>query len=105
VAVHFAGEHALEFQPPDGIPQRRHVRCDCLQGLFIGLRPGQFEQLRGLAQAGADAFQPPDRVLQVGALAPQALGTGRIVPDPGLFELPQDLGQALALPLVVKDTP
>lgn len=45
-----------------------------------------------------DFFQP-------GALLTEALGLLGIVPDVGVFELPLDLFETLALRIEVKDTP
>jgi len=39
------------------------------------------------------------------ALAPQSLGLVRIVPDFGILQLGEDLGQPFLLAGVVKDTP
>ncbi|MBW0235337.1 hypothetical protein AWM69_05075 [Pseudomonas sp. D1HM] len=46
-----------------------------------------------------------DDLRQQGALAPQLLGIGRVVPDTRIFKLAIDFGQTLMLLIVVKDTP
>ena len=46
-----------------------------------------------------------DDGLELGALAAEFLGAVGLVPDGRILELAQDLGQALAAALVVKDTP
>jgi hypothetical protein len=66
---------------------------------------GEVEQFTGFGEARAELVQHVDHALELRALAAQFLGTLRLVPDRGVFELPQHLGQALALALVVKDTP
>jgi len=46
-----------------------------------------------------------DDAFELRALTTQGLRALRLVPDPRVLELAQDLGQALLLARVVKDTP
>jgi hypothetical protein len=46
-----------------------------------------------------------DHAFEPGALASEFLRALRIAPDGRVLEFPQDLGQALAATLVVKETP
>ena len=66
---------------------------------------GQLEQLGGLGEPGLELVERADDGLELGPLAAELLGAVGLAPDGGILELAQDLGQALAATLVVKDTP
>ncbi len=74
-------------------------------GVLVVLGFGQFEQLPCPGQAFAQFADAIDRLVQQGALAAQRLCAFWIVPDLGIAELALDFLQALALGVVVKDTP
>jgi hypothetical protein len=46
-----------------------------------------------------------DHAFEAGPLAAEFLRPLRFAPDGGVFEFPEDLGQAFTAPVVVKDTP
>ena len=58
-----------------------------------------------LAYQGLHALLRAERLLQIVALLAQRLGPFRVVPDVGLLQLPQDLGQPILLLGIVKGTP
>jgi hypothetical protein len=69
----------------------------------IGL--GEIEQFIGLGDLDSELVEPADDAVELGALASQFLGAFGVLPDGGVFELAQDLGQPLALSVIVKGTP
>jgi len=77
----------------------------CQGGVLVLFALGQRQQFTRLAQAGGDAGNAADGLVQQRALAPQVLGALRIVPDIGVFQLAVDFFQTLTLGVVVKDTP
>jgi hypothetical protein len=95
----------VELELRDFALEPRHVLLDGPDRALVGLRLGEFEQLAGLAQAAGQAVERADDRLELGALAAEFLGALRVLPDGRVLELPQDLCQALAASLVVKDTP
>jgi hypothetical protein len=105
VRVHLAREHALELELRDLALETRDVLLDGADHALVGVGLGEFEQFAGLAQPGAETVERTDDRLEPGALAPEFLGTLRVLPDRRVLELPQDLGESLAAPVVVKDTP
>jgi hypothetical protein len=105
VRVHLAREHALEFELGDVALEARGVELDGPDRALVGLRLGEIEQLDGLVQAATQPVERADDSLELGALAAQFLCALRVLPDRRVLELPQDLRQSLAAPLVVKDTP
>jgi hypothetical protein len=76
-----------------------------LRGLVVVFAFGQIQQLAGFAQAFLQAGDAVDVLLQAGTLAAQGLGVFGVVPDIRVLQLPVYFFQALALGVVVKDTP
>ena len=74
-----------------------------LQGL--GNVHRHFHEIGGVIQTRLQLFQGDDDGLEGGSLAAQGLCLFRIVPDPRVLELPQDLRQTFFLLREVKDTP
>jgi len=66
---------------------------------------GELQQFAGLAKTLLQAGDTVDVLLQAGAFATQGLGVLGIVPDIRALELAVYFFQALALGIVVKDTP
>jgi hypothetical protein len=64
----------------------------------------QVEQFAGVPQPGRQLVQADDDVLELRTLLTERLGALRLIPDIGLFEFAPNLGQALRLAIVVKDT-
>ncbi|PHX42810.1 hypothetical protein AO354_00925 [Pseudomonas syringae pv. syringae] len=58
-----------------------------------------------MGQTRGHFVQGFDDLRQQGALAPQFLSVGRVVPDVWIFELAVDFGQTIMFVIVVKDTP
>jgi hypothetical protein len=105
VRVHFAREHALELELGDLAIDSAEVGLDGLRGARVGFGLREFEQFARFRQAGAKLVECADDAFQLGAFASEFLGPFRLLPDGGIFEFPQDLGQALALAGIVKGTP
>jgi hypothetical protein len=104
VRIHFAGEHALEFELLDLESQTPGVGFDSLDGVRICLCLGQIQQFRRVAQGPHEAIETADDLLELGAFFSQFLGTLRIAPNAGLLELALYFLQPLALVVVIKDT-
>ncbi|RMS27317.1 hypothetical protein ALP71_05775, partial [Pseudomonas coronafaciens pv. garcae] len=105
VGVHFATEHAAEFE----LFQRRTQTLDfgshVIDGGLVFFFGGHQQQVFGIDQSGGHFVQGFDDLRQQRALAPQLLGVGRVVPDVWIFELAVDFGQTIMFVIVVKDTP
>jgi hypothetical protein len=74
-------------------------------GFLVVLAFGQLQQFDRSAQAFFQAGDAVDVLFQAGALAAQGLGVFGVVPDVWAFQLAVYFFQALALGVVVKDTP
>jgi hypothetical protein len=105
VRVHRAGEHALELELLDLARMALDVGLDRAYGLLVVLGLGQVQQLRGAGQSLAQCADAVDRLVQQGTLTAEGLGAFGAVPDGRVLELPLDFLQALALGVVVKETP
>jgi hypothetical protein len=105
VRVHLAREHALEFELLHLGVDAAEVGLDRARGAFVVLGLREVEQLAGLGQSVAQLVEGRDDGVELGALAPEFLRALGLLPDRRVFQLAQDLGQALALALVVKGTP
>jgi hypothetical protein len=100
-----AAEHALELERLDLGPQRLDIPIDTGRRGGITLGFGEIEQIRAV---GEPALQPPElryQAIQLGALATERLGPGRVIPDARVFQRLLDLGQPFGLAVQVKDTP
>jgi len=85
--------------------ETRDVRCQCSRGGLVVLQLDQLGQLQAVGDAARQLTDAADDFLQPRALAVQFLGALGVFPYLGVFELAQDLGQALLLDIEVKDTP
>jgi len=74
-------------------------------GFLVVLRLGQVEQFARAAQALGQLADAVDGLVEQRALAAQRLGAVGVVPDVGVFQLALYFLQALALGVVVKETP
>jgi hypothetical protein len=86
VGVHFAGEHALKFEPFDFRGRPAHVRLYLLGGRQVRLLRSQVDQLGGIVQTALEMIQPDDDLLKFGALLAQVLRALGVVPDARLLE-------------------
>jgi len=75
------------------------------RGFLVVLALGQFKQFAGFAQPVLQAGDAAYGLVEKGFLAAQGLGVFGVVPDVRVFEFPVYFFQALALGVVVKDTP
>jgi len=85
--------------------ETRYVALDFCSRIRIILVGRQFEKLAGIRQAGFERIQRDDDLLESRALLAQRLRAIRFVPDVRLLQFALNLGQALRLGIVVKDTP
>jgi len=74
-------------------------------GFLVVLRLGQVEQFARAAQALGQLADAVDGLVERRALAPQRLRALRVVPDVGVLEYALYFLEALALGVVVKETP
>jgi hypothetical protein len=82
-----------------------HVCCQRGGGGRVVFQLDQLGQLQAVGDAARQLADAADDFFQAGALAIELLGALGVIPGLGVFELAQDLGQALLLDIEVKDTP
>lgn len=82
-----------------------HFIGDDAKGFFVVFGFRQDLQFLRLVQRPGDAVQRAQRGLQPGPFLAQRLGPLRIGPDIRIFQRALDLGEALPLRVIVKDTP
>jgi hypothetical protein len=104
VRIHLAGEHALELQLLHVLLEQPEVALDGARGGFVVLLDGEAEQLVGVLQTVAEAIERAYDLLEASALAPQLLRLVGRIPDGGVLQLAADLGEPLALEVVLKET-
>ena len=81
------------------------VRCQRSRGGLVVLQLDQLGQLQAVGDAARQLTDAADDFFQTRSLAVELLGALGVFPDLGVFELAQDLGQALLAGIEVKDTP
>jgi hypothetical protein len=105
VRVHLAREHALELELGHFAVDAAEVVLDRLRRARVRLGLRQVEQFTRLGQPLPQLVERRDDAFELGPLAAEFLSTVGLLPDGGVFEFAQDLGQPLALAIVVKGTP
>jgi len=103
--IHLPGEHALEFQLVHALLEAVHVGDHGQRGFLVVLGFGQLQQLGAAVQAFGQFADAVDGLAERGTLAAQGLGALGVVPDVGVFQFTLYFFQALALGIVVKETP
>ena len=103
--VHFAGEHAAEFERFEFRPQGLEFAFRLPRQADIVFRAGQLEPFAQFPNAGFERVDGAGGRGQIGLFAAQGLGARRLLPNRGLGEFEFHLGQALAFGGIVKDTP
>jgi hypothetical protein len=103
--VHLAREHALELQLLHALLVAVDVGDDRVRGVLVVLGFDQLQQLAGSGEAFGQRPDAVDRLVEQGAFAAQRLRPFGIVPDIRVFQFALYFFQALALGVVVKDTP
>jgi hypothetical protein len=81
------------------------VLCQRGRGGLVVLQLDQLGQLQAVGDAARQLTDAADDIFQARSLAVELLGALGVFPYLGVFELAQDLGQALLLGIEVKDTP
>ena len=76
-----------------------------MRGGLVAFSASQLQQFAGATQPIIQTADAVDDLVELGAFLAQLLGTFGVVPDIGIFQLPAYFLQALALGVVVKDTP
>jgi hypothetical protein len=104
VGVHLPGKHPLELELFDLVGQTVDIGLDFPDRPQIRFLGSEIQQVRRVAQGTLEPVQPPDDLLQLGALLPEFLGAFRVVPNAGLLELALYFLQPLVLVVVIKDT-
>jgi hypothetical protein len=84
--------------------EAQHVAGERIGGGLVVFQLDQLGQLETVGDALRNLLQAADDFFQPRPLAVQLLRPLGVVPDLGVFELAQDLGQALLLGIEVKDT-
>jgi hypothetical protein len=103
--IHLAGEHALEFQLLHALGVAFDVGHDRVRSVLVVFHLDEFEQLVRAFQPFGQVADPVDGLVEQRPFAAQGLRPGGVVPDVGAFQFTVDFFQALALGVVVKDTP
>jgi hypothetical protein len=85
---------------PRAWPRRNRV-----DGVFVAIGGGHFQQLAGIGEPARHAVDAADDGVEAGAFAAQFLRARRIVPDLGAFQFAAYFFQTLTLGGVVKGTP
>jgi len=104
VGVHFAGEHAPEFQALDTRLEAPQIAFHFGCRRRVILLDGKRQQLVCIAETIRDFVKPDDDLLQPCPLLAECLRALGLVPDVRLFQLALNLGQPFRLLIVVKDT-
>jgi hypothetical protein len=105
VGIHFAAEHALEFEPPDVGLERPGVALDVTRGGLIILALGQLEELGGIADGGFGAIELIELGGEPRTLASQLLGALGGAPDRRVLQLAAYFLETFLLAIVLKETP
>jgi hypothetical protein len=103
--IHLAAEHALELQLFDATRVTLDIGDDRVRGVLVVFHLDEFQQLAGAVEAFGQFADAVDGLVEQRTFAAQRLRACGIVPDIGAFEFAVDFFQALALGVVVKDTP
>jgi hypothetical protein len=103
IAVGLAREEALDLAPLCLGAQLFQARLGFGDDSRIALGLAEPDQLDRLVDLALDPAIAVDRPLQPGALAQQRLRRRRVVPQPGVFRLGVQLGEAPVGDLPVKD--
>ena len=104
VGIHFAGEHAPEFEALDARLEAPQVALHFGCGRRVVFLDGKRQQLVCIAETVRDLVEPDDDLLQPRPLLAESLRALGIVPDVRLFKFAPNLGQPFRLLIVVKDT-
>ncbi len=105
VRVHLAREHAAELELAELLFEALEVRLNLGDCVFVVLLGGKVQEVGGIVETGRQLVESYDNGFERGAFLSKRLGSLGVIPDVGLFELALNLGQALLLLIVVKDTP
>ncbi|MDP9689689.1 UNVERIFIED_ORG: DNA polymerase III delta prime subunit [Pseudomonas mohnii] len=98
-------EHAAEFKLGEVFLKTGQLGDDIAHCAFVVFFDSHVQQVAAIGQTRVQFVEGIDDLRQRSALAAQFLGVFRFVPDTRIFKLAIDLGQALMLLIVVKDTP
>ena len=103
--IRTAVEHTLELELLDLLGHPLQVAGDFFLGSGIALFNGQLQQPRGIFDALADLIEGQQYTFEARTLLAERLGALLVIPDLGVFEILQDLIQAVELVIEVKGTP
>jgi hypothetical protein len=104
IRVHFAGEHAPEFETLDSRLESLQVPLDFGRRGRVVFVDRERQEFIGIPQAVGYLVQPDNDLLQLRPLPAERLRPLGLVPDVRLFQLALDFGQTFRLLIVVKDT-
>jgi hypothetical protein len=103
IAVGLARQQALDLAPLRLLAQLLEGRLRLGNDRGIALGVAEFDQLGRFGDLALDPAIALNRLFQPSALAQYRLRGGRIVPQPGVFGLGVQLGEAAMCNLPVKD--
>jgi hypothetical protein len=104
IGVHLTGKHAAKFETRDDLFVSGEVVDNLANSVGIVFFDGHLEKFASIRKAGRNLVESGDNLFELCPLLPQRLCSIRFVPDIRLLEFALNLGQALRLALVVKDT-
>jgi hypothetical protein len=105
VSIHFAAEHALEFEPADVGLERPGIALDVTRSGIIILALGQLEEFGGIADGGFGAIELIEFGGEARTFASQLLGALGGAPDRGVLQLATYFLETFLLAIVLKETP
>ena len=105
VRVKLAGEHAAEFEVFDVFLVGIDVGDGRVDGGFVALGFGEFDEVKGVLQALFDDIQSLDDADEGSAFLAEFGRFFGVIPDAGAFEFALDFFEAFGFYGVVKDTP
>ena len=105
VGIHLAREHAPKFKASNLLFELVEVRLDFGGRVVVAFLEGHFEQFPGVAKSRLQLVEADHNLFELRPLLTKRLCALRIVPHVRFFEFALDLGQAVCLAFVVKDTP
>ena len=102
--LELAAEHTAKLELVDSLFKSSEIGNHFSDRVAIVLVQRKLQQIIRVRQTRSQRIQRCNHLLEPRPFLTQGLGTIRLIPDIGLFELALDFGQALRLTVVVKDT-
>ena len=105
VGIEFTGEHAAKLEAADLGLELSEIAVQFICRVFVVFFDCKFEQLGRIRKARGQPVKRQHHALELCPLLAKLLGSFWVVPDIRVFQFALNLGQALRLAFIVKDTP